>query len=134
MSHLVLGWQVTGSGDPRYWLEPRAQAGKEARHYLARTAAETMANHTIVIAQSGAGKSFFLGRLLEELIIRTKARCIVLDPNGDLRKLHEVQSAELWTQAKFDPRRRVGKLPHESSREKFLERWDPITKSILTRL
>lgn len=49
-----------------------------------------LGHHTAVLAQSGAGKSFFLGRLVEEILLRTKARVFVIDPNGDFRNVHEV--------------------------------------------
>jgi DNA helicase HerA-like ATPase len=43
--------------------------------------AKGMDTHTAIIAQSGSGKSFMLGRLLEEIAIRTKARFLILDPS-----------------------------------------------------
>ena len=42
-------------------------------------------HHTLIVGQSGSGKSYFLVRLLEELLLRTSARIIAFDPNGDLR-------------------------------------------------
>ncbi|MDW0169591.1 MAG: DUF87 domain-containing protein [Nitrososphaeraceae archaeon] len=42
------------------------------------------------MAQSGSGKSFFLGRLIEEIKIKSKARCLNLDPNGDFTKINEI--------------------------------------------
>ena len=47
-------------------------------------------HHTAVLAQSGAGKSFFLGRFVEELLLCTKSRVVVFDVNGDFRRFHEV--------------------------------------------
>lgn len=41
--------------------------------------------HTAVVAQSGAGKSTFLARLLEEIVVSRTARVVVLDANGDFR-------------------------------------------------
>lgn len=46
--------------------------------------------HTAVLAQSGSGKSFMVGRLIEEILLKTKARVIVLDPNSDFVRLGEV--------------------------------------------
>jgi DNA helicase HerA-like ATPase len=43
--------------------------------------------HTAMLAQSGAGKSYALGVILEELIEKTAARLVVLDPNGDFAHL-----------------------------------------------
>lgn len=46
-------------------------------------------NHTLVLGQSGSGKSFCIARLVEEILLRTRARVVVIDPNGDFRSLHE---------------------------------------------
>ena len=53
-------------------------------------------HHTLVVGQSGSGKSFFVARLLEEILLRTRARVVVVDPNGDFRRLHEA-SPDVWT-------------------------------------
>ena len=68
-----------------------------------------IAQHTAVLAQSGAGKSFFLGRLVEEILLKTKARVIVLDANGDFRKVDETDS-KAWDKAEAGAQRR---LPEE---------------------
>jgi DNA helicase HerA-like ATPase len=39
--------------------------------------------HTAVLAQSGSGKSYALGVMLEELLSKTSVRIVVVDPNGD---------------------------------------------------
>lgn len=46
-------------------------------------------HHTLIVGQSGSGKSFFVARLIEEILLRTGARVVALDPNGDLRHLEE---------------------------------------------
>jgi hypothetical protein len=89
-SELWLGWRVTPSGQPQYWLRPDATLGGQQRADLVVVPAHYMGAHTVVVAQSGSGKSFFLGRLLEELLIATRARCIVLDPNADFAKCNSV--------------------------------------------
>lgn len=48
-----------------------------------------MARHMLVLAQSGSGKSFMLGRLIEELALKTSARILVFDPNSDFIRLSE---------------------------------------------
>lgn len=50
---------------------------------------------TVIIAQSGSGKSFTLGRLLEEIAAKTRARIVILDPNSDFVKLSKVE-ANAW--------------------------------------
>src|SRR5258708_14262302 len=47
-------------------------------------------SHTAIIAQSGSGKSFMLGRLLEEIAAKTRARIVILDPDSDFVKFSEV--------------------------------------------
>jgi len=42
--------------------------------------------HTAILAQSGAGKSSLVARFIEELVVSTHARVVVLDAGGDLRR------------------------------------------------
>lgn len=122
-SELILGWRTTSTLEPAYWVEGSAQAGEQRPDDLVAVPAETIAGHTAIIAQSGSGKSFFLGRLVEEIILRTKARCIVLDPNADFRRIHEVEDASLWANPRYDRPRRRGKLTHERTRSEFSRLW-----------
>src|ERR1041384_1945747 len=82
------------------------------------------------IAQSGSGKSFFVGRLIEEIALRTHARCLILDPNADFRKIRDIEDATLWSGAKYKERR--GKLPHEASREGFARDWQSVSIRVRT--
>ena len=133
-SYLVLGWQVTPSGEPQYWCNSDARPGSPAQEeYLVKIPAGVMGTHAAIIAQSGSGKSFFLGRLIEELMLRTKAHCIVLDPNADFRRIDEIEDQALWTHARYDATKRRGKLPHEGSREEFEEQWSRIQIQIKGR-
>lgn len=122
-SYLTLGWEVTLGQDPRYWLSPGSKAGLQPLDELVRIPSRLMATHTAIIAQSGSGKSFFLGRLIEEIMLQTSANCLIFDPNADFRRVHEPEKASLWTSAKYDPLKRKGKLPHEASLEEFESRW-----------
>lgn len=125
-SSLILGWKVTLSNDPKYWLVSTAKAGSQSDSDLVKIPAAAIANHTAIIAQSGSGKSFFLGRLIEEIILRTRARCVIFDPNADYRRIYEVEDESLWKSAGFNQIERRGKLPHESSRDEFASRWERI--------
>jgi uncharacterized protein len=49
----------------------------------ARLHAKGFNRHTFLCGQSGSGKTYSLGRLLEELVLRTRLPLLVLDPNGD---------------------------------------------------
>ena len=62
---------------------------------MVRIPTKKIDKHTEIIAQSGSGKSFLLGRLIEEIKIKSKSRCLNLDPNGDFRKINEINE-ETW--------------------------------------
>jgi hypothetical protein len=87
---LVLGWQVNTEGHPIYWLNENAKVGLQHDSDLLRVSADLMDSHTVIVAQSGSGKSFFLGRLVEELLMRTKCRCLIFDPNGDFSRMDQI--------------------------------------------
>jgi hypothetical protein len=131
-SYLTLGWEVTLGQDPRYWLSPGAKAGLQPEEELVRVPSRLMGTHTAIIAQSGSGKSFFLGRIIEEIMLQTSANCLILDPNADFRRVHEPEKDKLWSDAKYDPLKRKGKLPHESTREDFASRWSQVSVRIRT--
>ena len=98
-----------------------------------------MANHMVVVAQSGSGKSLFLGRMLEELLLETSSRVVIFDPNSDFRSVGEYFEPEFWTE-KASPERKTGYgydrdkgrgfLPTESSRDLFHDRWKSISKIV----
>ena len=47
--------------------------------------------HTFLCGQSGSGKTYSLGVILERLLIETDLRMVVLDPNSDFVRLGEVR-------------------------------------------
>jgi DNA helicase HerA-like ATPase len=47
--------------------------------------------HTFMCGQSGSGKTYALGVLLEQLLLQTSLRIVVLDPNSDFVRLHELR-------------------------------------------
>ena len=49
----------------------------------ARLHAQGFARHTFLCGQSGAGKTYALGVVLERLLMETELRLVALDPNGD---------------------------------------------------
>lgn len=91
-----------------------------------------MACHLVIVAQSGSGKSTFLGRIVEELMLGSRARCLVIDPNADFWRIHQVEDDRLWTEARYDFERRRGKLPHEARREEFATRWANVQTRVYT--
>ena len=65
-------------------------------------------------------------------MLQTSANCLILDPNADFRRVGEPEGAKLWAEAKYNPLKRKGKLPHESTREEFASRWEKISVRIRT--
>jgi hypothetical protein len=110
---LVLGWSVTNGLDPRYWVSKEAvSAGKHKLEDIVRVLPASIAHHTVIVAQSGSGKSFFLGRLIEEILLRTRSKLLVFDPNADFRKVDQIVEGEWWTsKVGYDPEVRRGFLP-----------------------
>ena len=47
--------------------------------------------HTFFCGQSGSGKTYALGTILEQLLLHTSLRVIVLDPNSDFVRLREAR-------------------------------------------
>ena len=133
MAQLILGWQLTPMGAPRYWLNAEAKPGKQSSEDLVTVDPSHMATHTVVVAQTGSGKSYFLGRLIEELILRTKARCVILDPNADFRMISSLAPLSMWRNARFDVTSGLGHLPHERSGEEFKTHWNRVPKAVLTK-
>jgi len=48
--------------------------------------------HTFLCGQSGSGKTYSLGVILERLLIETNLRLVVLDPNSDFVRLGEMRA------------------------------------------
>jgi DNA helicase HerA-like ATPase len=58
-------------------------SNKKPKGQIAGILASQLKKHMAILAQSGSGKSFFLGRLIEEIVLRTRARVLIFDPNSD---------------------------------------------------
>jgi len=130
---LDVGWTVDSQFHPKFCSQ-----SKEKPDYLdmVRIPTKKMDKHTVIIAQSGSGKSFFLGRLIEEIMIKSKARCLILDPNGDFRKINEIDR-ELWSsnqvlREKYDIKTGMGKLTLESEDE-YAKNWKPVVDEFVIK-
>src|SRR5215217_4088178 len=53
--------------------------------------AEGFDRHTFLCGQSGSGKSYALGVILERLLMETDLRIVILDPNSDFVRLTDVR-------------------------------------------
>src|SRR5688572_18082629 len=113
MSHATLGWRLDSDAHPSYWMRGGARPGAQSGDDVVAIPAGKLAKHTSIIAQAGSGKSFFLGRLVEEILLNTKAKVLVFDPNGDFRMVNQPQPASVWEKARYDPATRRGFLPTE---------------------
>jgi Helicase HerA, central domain len=128
---LVLGWQVNPEAHPIYWLNKDATVEIQQDRDLARVSADLMDSHTVIVAQSGSGKSFFLGRLIEELLMRTKCRCLIFDPNGDFSRMDHINE-DVWQQRGYDLVSGNGLLTHDT-KNAFVTSWGMIHKRVRTR-
>src|SRR5262249_35603323 len=68
-----------------------------------------------------------------EIMLNTKARAVIFDPNADFIRIKEPEGAELWTAAEYKPLKRRAKLPHERSRAKFATPWKEVSVRVRTR-
>lgn len=89
--------------------------------------ANSIRHHTLVVGQSGSGKSTFLTRLVEEAALRTGARVLILDPNGDYSRIHRVDSSQFdESLTSVHTAAEKAGLRAFDSYEAFLERWENI--------
>src|ERR1700685_4253018 len=133
---LVLGWKVTKGLEPKHWDKEGAKPGDHVLTAAVVVRPTSIARHTVIIAQSGSGKSFFLGRLIEEILLKTQCRVLILDPNSDFRKIAEAKKAKFWTDSKYryDRVERRGFLADEPTRADFMLRWKKVTTLLHCRV
>jgi hypothetical protein len=111
------GGQVATAPAPvlRAWLD--LQLGNTARLDLGtarpaalgpvQLAAAGFTRHTFLCGQSGSGKTYTLGLLIEQLLLRTDLKIIVIDPNSDYVHVTEMDADGL----SGEERRRAEALP-----------------------
>jgi GTPase SAR1 family protein len=131
-SQLILGWAVDDDLHPKYWLAPAAKPGGHTSDDLIAIPAKKIAQHIVVVAQSGSGKSFFLGRLIEEILLKTQSRVLIVDPNSDFRRMATPVRWDKWQKAKYDRGDRTGFLPEEPKRATFSRKWRKMSKVVLS--
>lgn len=83
-----------------------------AREVPVRLDAGGFGRHTFLCGQSGSGKTYSLGVLLERLLMETSLRVVVLDPNSDYVRLGE---------------------PRDDADPAALERFAPVAESVAVR-
>lgn len=122
---LLIGWECDETNQPTAWHGDNRPDLTKVNSIAGLRAidARKLATHAVLIAQSGSGKSFFLGRLIEEIIIRTRSRVVVLDPNGDFRVAWEPVAKEQWVNPNYHVEKECNWLPTEACQDVFLEEW-----------
>ncbi len=107
------GTILEGDSAPFHDALVRAATGPEAQAWLQRTARRSARlrlgelalaadvpcladaggfnRHTFLCGQSGSGKTYSLGVILEQLLTETDLRMVVLDPNSDFVRLGQVR-------------------------------------------
>jgi hypothetical protein len=78
--------------------------------------AKAFGRHTFVCGQSGSGKTYSLGKLLEQLLLHTSLPILALDPNSDYVTITDVRPREetgLDEDAYAEQSRRIGELAPE---------------------
>lgn len=81
--------------------------------------AEGFDRHTFLCGQSGSGKTFALGVILERLLLQTDLKIVILDPNSDFVRLDRVRRRDEVN------RTRSSELSPESY-ERLLERYERV--------
>ena len=66
--------------------------GDDAVPVPARIDAAGFDRHTFLCGQSGSGKTYSLGVVLEQLLLNTELRVVVIDPNSDFVRLREARA------------------------------------------
>lgn len=113
---LLLGWKTDEHCDPAFLQESGHASPWEADDtHLVSVPSRAIAGNTFVVASSGSGKSYFVGRLLEEILLATRASIFILDPNADFLKFWETRSEADWSPIRYDPMTGLGHLPTEES-------------------
>ena len=69
----------------------------------ARLRAKGLARHTFMCGQSGSGKTFSLGVLLERVLLETDLPMVVIDPNSDYVNLGSIADAETINRFRATP-------------------------------
>jgi len=64
---------------------------EQGQRFPARINAAGFNRHTFLCGQSGSGKTYSLGVVLEQLLLETSLRLIIIDPNADFVHLHQVR-------------------------------------------
>jgi uncharacterized protein len=140
--------RVATGADVRAWLQHSQSRYRQLRlGELALTAgvpcladAGGFNRHTFLCGQSGSGKTYSLGVILERLLMETDLRMVVLDPNSDFVRLGNVRGgcdpvlAEQYKEAAQAVAVYSADAPGERRLRLHAGEIDPATQAALLRL
>lgn len=89
-SAAVQEWTDAALGDRTALTTGEIRSDGEGPGAPARLIASGFNRHTFLCGQSGSGKTYSLGLLLERLLLQTELRMVVLDPNSDYVHLDRI--------------------------------------------
>ena len=140
--------RVAAGAEVQAWLERSARPGAKLQlGELALAAgvpcladAGGFDRHTFLCGQSGSGKTYSLGVILERLLIETDLRLVILDPNSDFVRLGKVRGgADPALAGRYqEPARGVAVYSAGAPGERRLRlhaaEIDPVTQAAVLRL
>lgn len=131
---LGIGWRLDAALMPPCDVRPEEMPSSTKRSFLKThlysLEPSQMMTHSLVVAQSRSGKSFFLGRVVEELVLATRGRALVLDPNGDFLRITDVND-DIWSDSGYDSGAQRGFI-HTERQASFSTQWKRISKDVRT--
>ena len=140
--------RVAAGADVQAWLERSARPDAKLRlGELALAAgvpcladADGFDRHTFLCGQSGSGKTYSLGVILERLLIETDLRLVILDPNSDFVRLGKVRKGadpalvERYQEAARGVAVYSADSPGERRLRLHVAEIDPVTQAAVLRL
>lgn len=87
----------------------------------ARLKATGFARHTFLVGQSGSGKTFSLGVVLERLLLETDLRVVIVDPNSDYVNLGSLTSRAAVNRYRSSP---LSRDEYDELKRRYAERSD----------
>lgn len=119
---LVLGWKIDDNYNPVVLKNTNNfdfDTVKEEN--LVCIDPKSIGAHSCILSQSGSGKSYFLGRLLEEILLATRANLHIIDLNSDFISFFEIVPDHYWQPVNYDQNSKLGHLPTEKDTVEFKE-------------
>jgi hypothetical protein len=139
--------RVATGADVHAWLEHSQRSHAQLRlGELALAAgvpcmadASGFNRHTFLCGQSGSGKTYSLGVILERLLIETDLRMVVLDPNSDFVRLGNVRGGDPVLAERYEKAAQAvavysADAPGERRLRLHAAEIDPATQAALLRL